>query len=219
MISKNRNIISIEQRTNNSSNDEDNETKFVQKNEIQCKMLFFIVNLLLSCFVFTPLVIVHWASIWDLIYLYIFPNDFYLSLLTTFVASNSILLFSHLFQDELNIYHEKLNNSGRYYGKNFYMRCFYTYILTIAYVCSWKTYWDFYTHFTQDINWIYFLYISFLVLFFYLIVLRRSIDNFTKTVPFYLVKDNSFDEYFSQSKAFFFNNVILFYSFLKIILN
>ena len=211
MKSKNNNIINIEAKSNNS-NDEDVETKTLQdSNEIKCKMLFFVVNLLLSCFVFTPLVIFIWASIWDLIYLYIFPNDFYLSLLTTLLASNSFLLFCHLFQDELNNYHEKLNNrkNGGYYGKDFYMRCFYTYILTIAYVCSWKTYWDFYTHFTQDIHWICFLIVSFLALLFYVVVLRRSIDNFTKTVPFYLVKDNDFDDYFSQSKTFFFNNVIL----------
>jgi hypothetical protein len=211
---------SSQTQLNQSNNDIENDGN----ESLKYKIFLKLIDLLLTCFVFTPLVIIFWASTWDILYLFLFPNDFYLSILTTFIIANSILIIFHLFQEKLNNFHLKLrdiikmdaeldilNQDARvnYYSRDFYFRCFYSYILTGAYVCAWKTYWELYTHFTDGLNWPFFLLISIIALIFYRFGLKRSIDNFTRTVPFYLFMDIKFEQTFLQPKRIFLNNVII----------
>jgi hypothetical protein len=217
----------IELNHNNSSqtqlNQSNNDIIINDNNSLKYK-IYSLIDILLSCFIFTPLVIIFWASTWDILYLFIFPNDFYLSILTTLAIANSILIFFHLFQKQLNNFHLKIrdiikmdseldilnqtNAHVNYYSRDFYFRCFYSYVLTGAYVCAWKTYWDLYTHFTNGFHWIFFLMISFIAIIFYRFGLRRSLDNFTRTVPFYFFKDVHFEQTFLQPKRIFLKNVI-----------
>jgi hypothetical protein len=69
-----------------------------------------------------------------------------------------------------------------------------------------KTYWETYNYFTQEVHYAYFVILSLLTLFFYRVVLKRSLACFTKTVPFHLVKDKEFAAYFIQSKAIEFDD-------------
>lgn len=161
----------------------------------------------------TPIVIFYWSSTWNIYYLNIFPNYFWLSCICTFVISNLLLLFSYLFQYELQAHHTKLfeknknNSSQTYYNTSFLFRCIYTYILTLAYVAQWRTYWDIYNYFTIGVNYKYFLAISILTLIFYRYILKNSFKNYIKTCPFHMQMDTKFGEFFIQSKIIEYKNV------------
>jgi hypothetical protein len=179
--------------------------KHHNRNETRCPV--FILDLLFSFFFITPLVVFFWTSTWDIIYVYIFPNEFYYNILITFTISNTGLFLCYLFQDKFSSIHSSLDDPLNYYSKAFYFRFIFTYILTILYVCSWKTYWDLYSQLSKDVEWFYFMCISFIAVLAYRFILKKSIDNFTKTVPFFLVKDENFEDYFQQPKVVSIDNV------------
>jgi hypothetical protein len=180
-----------------------------------------LANILLNAFVFTPLTICYWTSTWDLLYLYIFPDNLWLSLSCTCVVTNVILVLAYLFQETIQKKHDTIRNkkftislSGinyRYYGIDFLYRCVYTYVLTVAYVSQWKTYWDLYNELTKEASYLYFVLISFIALAAYKLVLGRSLKSLIKTVPFHLEKDLNFESYFMQSKPIVLKSVSAFY--------
>jgi hypothetical protein len=181
----------------------------IQHDKKETRHSIFILDILFTFFFITPLVVFFWTSSWDIIYVYIFPNDFYYSILITFIVSNTGLFLCYVFQEKLTLIHNRLcdDDSLNYYNKAFYFRALFTYILTIFYVCSWKTYWDLYSNLAKDVEWFYFVGISLIAIISYRFILKKSVDNFTKTVPFYLVKDKHFDDYFQQPKVVNIDNV------------
>jgi hypothetical protein len=182
--------------------------------------LLYFIDIFLSVLVITPIVIVNWASTWDIAYLYIFndKNQFYLSILTTLLSSSIIILFFYIFQYNLQNCHdelrEKIRNNDKglcaYYGIDYLFRCFFTYILTTAYVFKWRSYWDLTSHFTANTEWYYFFGLTVAALVCFRLVLNRSFETFARTVPFYLLTDKHFlDHYFLQPKVTMAKNVTI----------
>ena len=192
----------------------------------------YLIDVFLSSLLITPIVILNWASTWDIAYLYIFndKNQFYLSILTTLISSNIVILFFYIFQYKLQNCHNKLREEIRkkhengfctYYGIDYLFRCFFTYILTTAYVFKWRSYWDLTSHFTAKTEWYYFFGLTIATLVCFRLVLNRSFETFARTVPFYLLTDKHFlDHYFLQPKVTMSKNVIiiicLFYCFTSL---
>ena len=147
---------------------------------------------------------------------------FYYSILFTFIVSNVIIALTYVFQHDLQSYHDYLEHHRRrrstkqherakggdgYYGYDFLFRSLYTYVITTAYVLQWRTYWDLLEHWSTNISWKHSLPVSVFALLFHRYVLKTSLGSFSKTVPFYLVKDLQFEKFFLQSNDFKFRNV------------
>jgi hypothetical protein len=169
-----------------------------------------LIDHVLNLFLFTPLVIGYWTSTWDLIDLYLFPNNRLASYSASFLWANGIILVAYFLQEKLQqlhngsvIGHEESVNvlkPARYYDRRIWLRAAYTYLLTIAYVMQWRTYWNMYNYLTQDVSFVYFFIISICTLVFYRYLLKNSLSNFVKTSPYQLAPDCQFGSYFLQSK-------------------
>lgn len=117
------------------------KTQSSNKNDI-CKKTLGLISLLLSSFFVTPMVIIFWASSWDILdYL---PFSFLTNSLIYFCICNFILLNAYLWQEKIQSLHDKIschtlseNKFLNYYGCDFLLRCVYTYILTTAYIIQW----------------------------------------------------------------------------------
>lgn len=168
------------------------------------KNTIYLFDLIFNGFFITPLTVIFWTSTWDIFYYFLSTRFFYVNILITFLLCNTILITAYLCQYKLQSYHDRLraqNPHSGYYGKDFIMRSFYTYILTLAYVLQWITYWDLYNHLTENVHFLYFFGLSVVTILVYNILLKKSLTAFSKTVPFSLQKDIEFDSYFLQSKA------------------
>ena len=141
------------------------------------------------------------SSSWDIFYDLLLPYSFLTRTGITFLICNSLLLAAYCYQEKLQHIHNSISQPQSYYGKAFALRFVYTYLLTIAYVLQWKCYWESYNEATKQVNYIYFVVISLLTLLIYRLVLQRSLVAFTKTVPFFLSKDEEFSAYFLQAKV------------------
>lgn len=170
------------------------------------KMLYKLADHLLNLFVVTPLIVVYWASSWDIIYIYLFPDNLKLSYLITFAFANLVLLGSYFLQYRIQKFHDSLAipktypAKRSYYNQSFLVRLVYTYVLTWAYVAQWRTYWDVYNTLTSQVKFEYFLAISAITLALYRYVLQCSFGSFTQMAPFRLQSDLKFNEYFKQAK-------------------
>jgi hypothetical protein len=164
--------------------------------------LVYLIDVLLTAFIFTPVVVFYWASTWDIIFVYILPKDFLLSCLVTFIFTNWILSFSYLFQNDLQNYYNKISMYNNSRKRRFLIRFIYTYFLAAAYVSQWRTYWDFYSYYTENVPFYYFAFLSILALFLYRYILKKSIAYYVKSVPFYFDKDENFETYFHQSESY-----------------
>ena len=205
----------IDNASESNETTHDPEAAFLNEPIPVSKLIEFI-NVIVSVFFITPIVILFWSSTWDLFYDYL-QFSFLVNNIITFFTCNFILLNAYIWQYKLQTWHNQLHEtyievaseivnvsqsaSGCYYGKSFFLRTAYTYVLTLAYVLQWKTYWETYNYLTQDAYYAYFVLLSLVTLFFYRVVLQRSLVGFTKTVPFYLNKDEEFSAYFIQAKA------------------
>jgi hypothetical protein len=215
-----------------------------------CNVCLHLTDLVANAVLITPLAICYWAATWDIISLYIFPTDYIVSYLFTFLLSNIVLMSAYLFQNELQLVHNRLRtskpqvydavqveatttvaasssssssstnslatattNNGRYYDAAFLFRCLYSYLVANAYVAQWRTYWDILDYLTVGVHYMYFLVIALIALFLYRVVLNNSLEAYTKTVPFSLVRDNNLDSYFIQWKKIHTNNVRFFFNF------
>jgi hypothetical protein len=212
-----------------------------------CRVCLKLTDFLLNAILITPLVTSYWAATWDIISLYIFPTDYIISYLFTFLISNTILIGVYMFQDELQRFHSFLrtrprvydtvqqvevlssptstssfssstpslgspNNIPYYYDSAFLFRCLYSYLVANAYVAQWRTYWDIFDALTVSVHYMYFLVIALIALLLYRAVLNSSLETYTKTVPFSLLRDNNLDSYFIQWKRIQSDNVsLLFY--------
>jgi hypothetical protein len=69
--------------------------------------------LVLNGFIVSPLCVIFWASMWDIIYELIYPNDIPLSLLVCWCISHGILLFFYMLQHPIQSYHNSLLYQGK----------------------------------------------------------------------------------------------------------
>lgn len=182
------------------------------KRKNKCKPIFdFILNLI----VVTPLAIFYWASSWDLTETFIFPNNIILKFATTFLLSNFILFILYLGQDKLQSIHDRIrsiSNNGSQkknfrFSCDFLIRCIYSYVLSVAYVLQWVTFWDLYDKITAHIHYYYFVVISLATLIVYRFILKRHLIAFVKTVPFYMEPDRNLSTFFQQDRVYHSKNV------------
>ena len=196
--------------------DEEGQNLVTESNTMKKLFAIRLVDHLLNLFIFTPLIVSHWASSWDLIYLYLFPKNTYISYGITFVGANLILFASYCLQNHLQAFHDSYNvhyrrrSTNYYYNKRFFIRCVYTYVLTWAYVAQWRTYWDVYNLLTSKVRFEYFLGISLVTLILYRYLLRCSYGSLVQMVPYRLQPDLKFNEYFIQAKVKIIKYVIVF---------
>ena len=185
---------------------------------------------LLNMFLFTPLTIFYWAATWDIIYLYIFPNNFALSFLATFLFANAILICVYVFQYDFQLIHNYLHGCAAhdgllineaaspkaaaarlksYYDKAFLFRFLYSYLVANAYVAQWRTYWDVFNRMTENVHYLYFVAISIIAFVLYRCVLQNSLESYSKTVPYCLMRDIHLDTYFIQWQKVYLNSVTI----------
>lgn len=226
-FSSSTNLVSEEptvSRLNN--NNEECETVVTESLRHNITLAMGLLDHIFNLTIVTPLIILHWASSWDIIYLYLLPNRIILSYIITFFICNVILFVSYFIQMRLQRVHDLIAAATQthnsmfpstqqhiYYNKQFLMRFVYTYILTWAYVAQWRTYWDFYNYLTQCVRFEYFLGISMITFILYRYVLKCSCKSFTLMVPFRLLPDIRFNEYFIQEKVNFVRYVSNIYTF------
>ena len=192
------------------------ETETLIKNKPARNNIISTLSFIITSFIFTPITIIYWASTWDIIYIYLFPNYFYLSYFASFLITNIILLISYLIQDSVQRLSDRLKTFSlsagffSFYNWNFLLKVCYAYFLTIGYVSQWRTYWDIYNKLTEGVSNVYFLGVSLLGILFYRYFLGRKLSSYTKTLPFQLTPDYNCDAFFIQGVFLNFENVSLF---------
>jgi hypothetical protein len=194
---------------NTSLNEDDDEKHILIKeviseidNDHSSSCLRYIIDLIFNAFFVTPLSILFYTSTWDIFEDYFGTKFFYFRLLAIFIICNFTLLFIYLFQYKIQSYHDHLkqNSNSKYYGRDFYFRCLFTYILSLAYNLQWITYWDLYDNLASHVHYIYCLTLALVSLIVYRFILNRNTYSLTRTVPFHLEKDSDFETYFLQDK-------------------
>jgi hypothetical protein len=162
----------------------------------------YVIDLIFNAFFVTPLSILFYTSTWDIFEDYFGAKFFYFRLLAIFTVCNLTLMCIYLFQYKIQNYHDQLrqNSNSKYYGRDFYFRSLFTYILSLAYNLQWITYWDLYDNLAIHVHYIYFLSLAFVSLIVYRFILNRNTSSLTRTVPFHLEKDSDFETYFLQDK-------------------
>lgn len=168
----------------------------------KCTLGLRLADHTLNLFVYTPLVIFYSASTWDIIYLYIYPTDLPKSFIVTFVLANFILLSAYFLQNKLQSLHDKCptgQNLNIYYLGRTAIRLLFTYLIAVAYVFQFRTYWDVYNELTVDVSNRYFIGLSILTLLLYRYVLKYSLSTFARISPFHLVRDHDLSAYFKQA--------------------
>ncbi len=143
-------------------------------------------------FITLPLVVVFWASLWDILYEDLYPDNIPLSLLITWIVGNLILFALYLTQDLFQSLHSRLSSEI----SKFILRGIYSYLLSLAYLFNYRSYWDGYSYYTQNIDYKVFLAISLFSTVIYRYVCKGSWDAFNESVPFSVVVTDKFDEYF-----------------------
>lgn len=163
---------------------------------------FSSLDVIFDAFVVTPLSILFYTSTWDTFDSFISTHFYYPMLASIFLVCNLSLLAIYLFQYKIQTFHDELkqNSSAKYYGKDFFLRCLFSYILNLAYNLQWVTYWDFYDNFTERVHHIYFFVLALISLLVYKFGLNRSMASLSDGVPFTCRKDANFDTYFLQNK-------------------
>jgi hypothetical protein len=171
--------------------------------------LFYLLDLAFNAFFVTPLSILFYTSTWDLFEDYFGTKFFYVRLFTIFIICNLALLCIYLFQYKIQAYHDKLkqNSSLEHYGRDFYFRCLFTYILSLAYNLQWITYWDFYDNLASRVHYAYFLTLALISLFVYRFILNRHTSSLSRIAPFYLKQDSNFEHYFLQNQLIKLDNL------------
>lgn len=99
---------------------------------------FYLVDMLLSAFIITPLVNIHWRGAWDLLDIYVLPSNEFNSALISLGVGLIILYFIYLIQNYLQEFYEKHRN--KILGH--IMTRAYTLIIALAYINQWRGLWN-----------------------------------------------------------------------------
>lgn len=158
---------------------------------------YSIINYFLNLFIFTPLVIVYWCATWNIFYLAIFYQNIVLSCSITFLIANVILLVVYQLQECLQNFHDSLPSNGL---ASKALKFFYSYIMSIAYISQWRTYWDIYNYYSTMIHFKYTFFLSIFALVCFRIFLGRKLTPLIKCVPFNLEMTQDFSNFFQQPK-------------------
>ena len=182
------------------------------------------LNFLIISLIITPISIIFWASTWDIIDIYAFPNNIYLTYGVPLLVSKVILLVCYGLQNHLQRLGNRLKLSApktgffSFFNRYILLKTIYAYFISVGYVGQWRTYWDVYNQLTIDIDFYYSVSLSMLGFLLYRYFLGIRISELTTGLPFYLKLDKQYDEIFIQNITFKFQNVNLFY-FRKIKIN
>ena len=155
---------------------------------LYARLLICVINGLFTI----SLVVIFWASLWDILYEDVYPENVPLSLLISWIVGNSILLIFYFIQDILQRCHSRLTSSVG----AFIFRAVYSYLLSLAYVFHYRSYWDAYSYFTEDIDYRVFLGISLFSIAVYRYVCEGSWDALNESVPFNVTVTAKFDGFF-----------------------
>jgi succinate dehydrogenase hydrophobic anchor subunit len=145
----------------------------------------YLVDMFIAAFIITPLVNVHWRGAWDLLDIYLLPNDARTSALVSLVIGLFILYIIYLIQNFLQKFYEK-------YRKNFLgqtMARFYTLFIALAYINQWRGLWNL-LDLTSN-QWYYLLIETFISII--ILLIMKSIYNLN-SAPFLIGIDT--DSYF-----------------------
>ncbi|CAF3412925.1 unnamed protein product [Rotaria sp. Silwood1] len=99
---------------------------------------FYLTDMLMSAFIITPLVNIHWRGAWDLLDRNLLSNNERISAFISLIFGLMILYFIYLIQNFLQIFYEK-------HRKNIlgqFMTRFYTLIIALAYINQWRGLWN-----------------------------------------------------------------------------
>lgn len=89
-----------------------------------------------------------------------------------------------------------------------FMRFTYGFILSFVYILQYRSYWDTYNEYTEDIDYKYFFGLSIVTIIAYRYMLDGNFSSYCKTVPFELSIDENFESYFLQGTFIKIKNVI-----------
>ena len=180
-----------------------NQNEIIKSNNRIKSIILKIIDIILVLFVFTPLITVYCVSIWDFVYVNIFPHHDIFQFISTLLFSSLIILVNYFFNHIFNDYHNKylLKPSRKfYYGRDFWIRTIYTYIVGLAYILNDKSYYDIYDAYTKDVHWSLMFLISLFSFYGYRFSFQRSLNLFTKTAPCFWIIDEDLTGYFLTSK-------------------
>ncbi|CAF3239075.1 unnamed protein product [Rotaria socialis] len=99
---------------------------------------FYFTDMIVSAFIITPLVNIHWRGAWDLLDINLLPSNERTSALISLGIGLMILYFMYLIQNYLQTFYEK-------HRKNIFgqiMTRFYTLIIALAYINQWRGLWN-----------------------------------------------------------------------------
>lgn len=103
------------------------------------KLASQVFNVLLSCFVIAPLVIIYWGSTWKLCDIYIWPSDPTISTAISFVVGVSVQLLVMFFQDSI----ATLLKFKKCKTLNFIALKIYNFVFAHSCVNFWRGIWSF----------------------------------------------------------------------------
>jgi hypothetical protein len=101
-------------------------------------MKFYLLDMFISAFIITPLVNIHWRGAWDLLDIYLIPQDPRTSALVSLIIGLFVLYVIYLTQNSLQIFYEK--HRKNLLGK--IMTRLYTLITALAYINQWRGLWN-----------------------------------------------------------------------------
>jgi len=126
-----------------------NSSNFLTSNSYSF-MKFYLTDMFLSAFLITPLVNIHWRGAWDLLDIYLLPNNERTSALVSLTIGLFILYIIYLIQNFLQKFYEK-------YRKNLFgqiMTRLYTLIIALAYINQWRGLWNLLDFTTNQWNYL-----------------------------------------------------------------
>lgn len=110
----------------------------IQKSNSYSFMKYFLVDMLLSAFVITPLVNIHWRGAWDLLDVFILPSDALISALISLITGLILLYSIYLLQNPLQNFYEQ--HQKKLIGQT--MARFSTLFIAFAYINQWRGLWN-----------------------------------------------------------------------------
>lgn len=143
-------------------------------------------------------------------YLGIYPEDQYFSCLICGIIAKLFLLIFYLAQNYMQNFHNSFYkksletseysefNRKKYAFIAYSLRISYAFVLCFVYVLQYRSYWDTYNLFTEEIVYYYFFGLSLVTILAYRYILDGEFTSYNKTIPFELSIDDNHESYFLQ---------------------
>lgn len=101
-------------------------------------MTLYFTDMLISAFIITPFVNIHWRGAWDLLDLFVLPSDALTSALISLIIGLVLLYSIYLLQNPLQNFYEKYQK--KLFGR--IMARFSTLFIAFAYINQWRGLWN-----------------------------------------------------------------------------